>query len=369
MYKGQIIVLAGALFFILSAGSVSSSKLKVPSKDIDMHLDLPADLELGQEYAVNFKFTPREEIEHRNDLDDLAKISVPPGIEIVSGTPQWKGRLLLNKTETIQVVIKVTQPGRYTLHGVVKSCAIDTRHIQEDPQIHRLKPRVAETVFGEMFRYRNVVSQSFQVGEGDGLVEVWSVDGKTGEVKRLEVPRESLKDKLPEGPPPRGNEDIRTIGNDLHSPTQEHDRGEPREYGFRIVQQQPGLKEENALSAGAVRLGKGESATIFLFEGEEKCVAEAEFSVTGDCCELTKLPTGKAIVTGKSQTGRCKIIATYRGVKYLINVFVVANPTKEPTTAPQGWYKYDGVFKYVNNWEEEILMAGWPGLLARPGIS
>ncbi|NIN00797.1 MAG: hypothetical protein GTO24_22770, partial [candidate division Zixibacteria bacterium] len=99
-------VLAGLVVWVWLV-HVNGSQPIVPEKDIEMSLTFSSEPELGKQFAVTFIFTPREQILHASELDDVAEIHFDRGVELISGVPKWEGRLAKGKTETIQIVVKV----------------------------------------------------------------------------------------------------------------------------------------------------------------------------------------------------------------------------------------------------------------------
>jgi hypothetical protein len=186
--------------------SVYGSQATIPTRDIEMNLTLSSKPQLGDEFIVSFTFTPREDIAHKNELNDEAHIWVPHGIELVSGSSTWEGRLQKGKTETIQIIVKTTQPGSYTFHGVVNSCQIDPSHIPSDPS---LEQRIGRQVEEKAFAFRNVVSEKMQIGEGEEGIEIWSIDASTGEAKKVK-----MKGQFPSAPPSIANGQLRVVGVD-----------------------------------------------------------------------------------------------------------------------------------------------------------
>lgn len=180
------IPLLTSVFVLLWFLGVHGSQRIVPRIDVEMSLTFsPEEPELDEEFTVTLTFTPREEIPHSNELDDAAAIYFDPGVELVGGVAWWEGRWVKGKTETFQVVVKVTEPEYYTFVGMVYSC-------RSDPRIGRkllgIRPEMAE-ISEKIFRFHNSIHHTLCIGKPELHTgeEIWSIDGSTGEAKRIRV--------------------------------------------------------------------------------------------------------------------------------------------------------------------------------------
>ena len=186
MCKVSSVFLMVGLFILLIFQTAFTTQPTIPSKKIDMNITFSSEPDSGKECAVTFSFTPLEEIEHKNELNDEASIYFYPedGIEIISGVPKWEGRLSKGKTEIIQIVFKVTKPGSFQFDGVVKSCRVNPQFIRKNPKVSE---KMAKKAYEKIFTHHNVVSKHFQIGAIERGSVIWSIDASTGEAKKVKI--------------------------------------------------------------------------------------------------------------------------------------------------------------------------------------
>lgn len=90
MHKVLFAFLIVGFLILLVFQTAFTTQPTIPSKKIDMNITFSSEPDSGKECAITFSFTPLEEIEHKNELNDEASIYFYPedGIEIISGVPK-----------------------------------------------------------------------------------------------------------------------------------------------------------------------------------------------------------------------------------------------------------------------------------------
>ncbi len=295
MRRLGFIFLIGVLVLVLSSQTGLASQPQVPKKDINMSLDFSGQPESGNEFTITLSFTPLEEIKHKNNLPDRARILFPEGVELVSGNNEWEGYLIEGVTHTIQIVAKATKPGFYMISGLVQSCQIDVSLVPKSPKV---PDKIAKKVYSRMYRYHNPISKYFRFGEE-------------------EEPIYSNNTKYPQMDSSKG-----VISRPIFIKEEWGER-EVMGYEFKLNRDVLSAKNKHVQVVGTIKLRKGEPAVVFLYETSEDNIVDAEFEVKEDCCDIRKLSSGIVELTVLKSEGTCDIIASYKGHTYIIKIILI----------------------------------------------
>ena len=354
MYKAFFASLNVGLFILLLFQIAFSTQPTIPSKKIEMKLIFSTEPDTGKECTVTLTFTPLEEIEHTDELNDEAQIYFYPkdGIEVIGGDPLWEGRLIKGKTEIIQVVIRPIKAGFYNFDGVVKSCRVDSRFIRKNPKVNE---KIAKRVYEKIFRYHNVVTKHFQIGKPERGIEIWSIDAKTGEAKKVREKGLSPPILPSLSPDETMIRELQPSQDEL-SDTTIVKRKAVKEQGFQISRDSMWIEKEQAYLLGTVTLRKGEPTIIYLYSPDKQRVVEADFETTVDCCIMRKLHENRIELTAVKEQGECKIVATYEGVRYLIKIIIENLSLQKSSSDMNIYYTINGTFRYVDNWDDTLPM-------------
>lgn len=297
-----------------------SSKPETPKRNIDMSLTFSSEPDTGKECTVTFSFTPMEEIDHESGLDDEAEIYFYPedAVEVLSGAPLWSGKLIKGKTETIQIVFKLTRPDDYQFVGEIRSGRVDPKSVYRPRAVTAKLAKAYERVFV----YRNFIEKHFLIGELPVMKRGWVLDARPGKTTK----KIAKEDSLFLAPLVRGDEVApgKTGSPVNRIPQSTRTQGKPdiKKFGFSIDGNKTWVEKENAYLAGTIRLSMGEHAIVFLYESRGEKTVKADFELIGDCCSMKKLPDSSIELTVEKNHGACKIISVYNQTKYLIDISV-----------------------------------------------
>jgi hypothetical protein len=299
------------LIVLLGSQGVLGTQPRMPTIDFDMSLNFSPEPELGTEFTLVFTFTPREEIPHRNELNDEAEIMFGSGVELVSGQPHWEGRFEKNKTETIEIVLRLMEPGWYLFSGSVSCCQIDPRFIGEDPELER---RTGMKSFGKVFEYHNGVNRQFRIGEPDDAMEIWAFDLKTGESKKTRLHPPTPIQFDPRLRPAPSDTDKNLKGQDSLP-------AEEKEYGFPIQKANETVDSVQVIYAGNVSFRKGDSMILFLFDQDTAKVVRAVWHCEPESsCQIEILPNHKVRIMSCREDANYVIVGTCDGIQHRIRV-------------------------------------------------
>ncbi len=298
-----------------------SSKPETPKRNIDMSLTFSSEPDTGKECTVTFSFTPMEEIDHKSGLDDEAKIYFYPedAVDVISGVPLWSGKLIKGKTETIQIVFKLTRPDDYHFVGGIKSGRVDPKSAYR----HRVVTTELVKAYERAFVYHNSIAKHFLIGEPPVMeTEYTIVDARTGKTikKRARVDSPFLPAPVP----------VDEVGRVKTEPSQNSISQFPttisgssiRRLGFSISGNKTWMEKENAYLVGAIRLNMGERAAVYLYEFQRVNAVKTDFQLIGDCCSMKKKEDDWIELTAEKDHNRCKVIGVYNQTKYLIDISV-----------------------------------------------
>lgn len=177
------------LFSLLIFSLSHATKPSLPSLKMDMNLEFSGPVEIGKEVTVTFAFTPLQDFKRHSALEDMAEIKFDTNlIKLVSGNPQWKGKLQIGRTEKIIIgvrPVKFDRAGYISFLGKVNSGQTDPSKIAQELK-DQLPPE-------GVFIYRNAVRKEFKLGEPEIVEHVDSVVLEGGTV---------IKSIRSLGPPP-----------------------------------------------------------------------------------------------------------------------------------------------------------------------
>jgi len=312
------ISLLTSFFVLLWFLGVHGSQPMMPTIDVEMSLTFSSEPELGEEFTVTLTFTPREDIPHKNELNDETKIAFGDGIELVSGQPYWEGRLQKNQTETIEIVLRPIKPGRFLISGLLRYCQVDPWFILPDRELER---ETGMEFFGKVFEYHDGTGKQFWIGEPHDSIEIWSIDLKTGESKTIEVESRSLAER---------DRSVAVHERTIHGLEKKNSTKDSlvvpkeKEYGFPIEKANETPDSVRAFFVGDISLRKGESVTVFLFD-QEKVVQAVWHCEPESSCKIETLPDHKVRITSSWEEGDYLIVGAFAGVQHIIRVTVTGS--------------------------------------------
>ena len=321
MHRWLFFLLTACLFTCFVSQSGHSSKSQTPKRNIDMSLTFSSEPDTGKECTITFSFTPMEEIDHKSGLDDEANIYFYPedAIEVISGAPLWSGKLIKGKTETIQIVFRLTRPDDYQFVGEVKSGRVDPKSVYQRPAVNEKLIKA----FERAFVYHNFIEKHFLIGERPVMEsEYWVVDAHTGKAVKKKAGVDS-----PFLAPPVRVEEVVTgeTGSPVNSiPQSIITQGEPdiKKFGFSIYRNKSWLKKENAYLVGGIRLSMGEHAALWFFETQSVYAIKTDFELIGDCCSIKKAQDDWIELIAEKDRNSCKLIGVYNQTRYLVDISV-----------------------------------------------
>lgn len=165
------IILCISLFSIFVFSISYATKPQKPSLNMDMKLEFSGPVEIDNEVTVTFTFTPLQDFKRHSTLDDMAEIKFDTNmIKLISGNPQWKGKLQIGRTEKIIIgvkPVKFDRAGYVSFLGNVNSGQTDPSKIAQELR-DQLPPE-------GVFVYRNAVRKEFKLGEPKIVEHVDSV--------------------------------------------------------------------------------------------------------------------------------------------------------------------------------------------------
>ena len=298
-----------------------SGESPAPKRNIDMNLSFSSEPDTGKECTVTFSFTPMEEIDHKSGLDDEAEIYFYPedAVDVLSGATLWSGKLIKGKTETIQIVFKLTRPDDYQFVGEIRSGRIDPKSVFR----HRAVPAKLAKAYERAFVYDNFIEKHFLIGELPVMKrDYWVLDARPGKAMK----KIAKEDSLFLAPPVRGDEvapgKTGSPVNRISQSTRTQGKPDIKKFGFSIDGNKTWVEKENAYLAGTIRLSMGEHAAVFLYESQRVNAVKTDFELIGDCCSVKKLQDNWIELTAEKDHNSCKLIGVYNQTKYLIDISV-----------------------------------------------
>lgn len=108
----------------------------IPSLKMDISIIHDGNWEAGKETQVTFKFKPLQEVPHKTQHPDEARLEIDSGLVLVSGSPNWSGFLEKGKEYSISVVLKPAYVGKFGLGIIIRSCLL---RVHTDEEIRKME--------------------------------------------------------------------------------------------------------------------------------------------------------------------------------------------------------------------------------------